>query len=60
MAKRLQYYAWSFFVGLGLALLFGILAAVDEGNSEAYIAAAATAGLAGVVGGVIYLVKKNR
>lgn len=53
------YYAWSFFIGLGLALLFGILATLDEGNRPAYIAASATSGLAGIVGGIIYLVKKN-
>ncbi|MGH8521328.1 MAG: hypothetical protein ACREU9_07935 [Gammaproteobacteria bacterium] len=52
------YYATSFFVGLGLAALFGILAGVDAGNRPAYIGAAITAGLAGIVGGIMYLVKK--
>ena len=53
-----NYYGWSFIVGLGLAILFFILTFADEGNRSAYIAAAIASALAGIVGGIIYLVKK--
>lgn len=56
--KEKIYYGGSFFVGLGLAILFAILAGVDEPNRTAYIIAAVAAGLAGITGGIIYLVKK--
>ena len=59
VTKNRKYYGWSFFVGLGLALLFGLLATLDEGNRPAYIGAAITSAVAGVVGGIMYLLKKN-
>lgn len=56
--KTLTYLAASFFVGLALAVLFGILAAVDEGNRGAYVAALIASLLAGLAGGIGYLSKR--
>jgi hypothetical protein len=50
------YYGGGFIVGVVLALLFGILAANAHSNQLAYIAAAVASGIAGVVGGIIFLV----
>jgi len=52
------YYAGSFFVGLLLAVLFAVLAGTSEANRGAYIAAAAVSGVAGIVGGIVYLARR--
>lgn len=56
--KSLTYWCGSFFVGLALAILFGILAGVDESNRPAYIGAAVTCAVAGIVGGIVCLAKR--
>ena len=53
------YYGGSFIAGLVLALLFGILAANTQSNHGAYIGAAVATGIAGLVGGIIFLVNKD-
>jgi uncharacterized membrane protein len=50
-----RYFCGSFFVGIALAALFGILALVDSERAGAYIAAAVVCGVAGVVGGIVCL-----
>ncbi len=56
--KTRLYYGLSFIVGMVLAILFVILTFVDKANQTGYIAAACVCALAGIVGGIIYLVKK--
>lgn len=56
----MAYWCASFFVGLALAILFGILAGTDENNRTAYIAAAVVCAIAGVVGGIVCLVLRKK
>ncbi len=59
MTKKQKYYFSSFIAGIVLAILFGILAlTASGGNSAAYTAAAATSGVAGIVGLILYFVNK--
>ncbi len=60
MAKGLVYYGGSFFAGIGLAVLFGILAGVVESDRLAYVMASVACAIAGAVGGIIYLIKKRQ
>lgn len=57
-AQGQEYLGGSFFVGLVLAILFGFLASNSEANRTAYIFAAAASGLAGLVGGIIFLARR--
>lgn len=56
----MAYWCGSFFVGVALAILFGILAGTDENNRTAYIAAAVVCAIAGVVGGIVCLVLRGK
>ena len=59
MTRRQKYYISSFIVGMVLAILFSILAKTVGGSSPgAYIAAAATSGLAGIVGLILFFVHR--
>jgi len=57
-AQGQEYFGGSFFVGVILAILFGVLAGTSEANRTAYIMAAVASGLAGVVGGIVFLARK--
>ena len=50
MADKKTYFCGSLIAGIVLAILFGILAGIDEGNRPAYIGAAVVCGVAAIVG----------
>lgn len=52
------YYGGGFIFGMLMALVLGILAGIDESNQTAYVIGAVGAGVAGLVCGIIFLIKK--
>ena len=58
MTRTRKSFAASFFVGVGLAVLFGILAGAT-GGGIAYVSAAVTCGVVGAICGVIALLLKG-
>jgi len=58
MNAELKYYSLSFVAGMVLALLFIMLSQVFPANSTEFTSAAGLVAFAGLVGGIMYLVKK--
>ncbi|MDH3460299.1 MAG: hypothetical protein OEM00_04855 [Burkholderiaceae bacterium] len=52
------YYGGGFIFGMVMAIVLGILAGTDEGNRAAYITGSVGAGIAGLVCGIIFLIKR--